>query len=73
MSETCWPLSWWVYSQLREGDDLDPSSGAGQSALKLADVHLARFQAISHRIAQSENCRKRMGSSCLCQMSGAKV
>lgn len=60
-------------SQLREGDDPNPSSGAAPSALKLVDVHLARFQPIFHRLAQSGNCRKGMGSSCLCQMSGAKV
>lgn len=60
-------------SQLRKGDDPNPSSGVGPSALKLVDVHLARFQAIFHLVAQSEICRKGMGSSCLCQMSGAKV
>lgn len=48
MSERYWQLRWWVYRPLAEGDDPNPSSGAGQSALRLADVHLARFQAIFH-------------------------
>lgn len=37
------PAAQVVCSQAVEGDDPNPSSGAGQSVLKLADVRLARF------------------------------
>lgn len=47
-----------VCSQAAEGDDLNPSSGAGQSVLELADVRLARFRTIFHQDAQSEELQK---------------